>query len=119
MILLLRAIYTLFRGFFFTLWSKFWAFILFSLPWLIERSLKLLGIGFVSYKGFEFVLDSLSDFIFSRFDNVGTDLFAILVIMKVDVGISMLFSAMSIALTLKLMTQGSKMIFKSKGSLEA
>lgn len=119
MILLFRAIYVLFKGFLFTLWSKFWAFLLFSLPWLIEKSLKLLGVGFVSYKGFEFVIDQLSDFVFSRFDNVGADLFAILVILKVDVGIAILFSAMSISLTLKLMTQGSKMIFKSKGVLEA
>lgn len=117
--LLLRALYVLLKGFFFSLWSRLWAFILFVLPWVIEKVLILLGIGFVSYQGFDFIIDRLSDFIFSRFDNLLSDLYAILVILKLDVGIAILFAAMSIALSIKLMTAGSKLIFKSKGTFEA
>lgn len=115
----LQALYVLIRGFLFSFWSKFWAFILFALPWVIEKVLILLGIGFVSYQGFDFILDQLSDFIFSRFDNLVSDLYSILVILKLDVGIAILFSAMSIALSIKLMAAGSKLIFKSKGTFEA
>lgn len=117
--LLLRALYVLFKGFIFSFWSRLWAFILFALPWVIEKALILLGVGFVSYQGFDFILDQLSDFVFSRFDNLVGDLYSILVILKLDVGIAILFSAMSIALSIKLMTAGSKLIFKSKGTFEA
>jgi hypothetical protein len=119
MLIILQALYALFRVFIFNFFTRIWTFLLFALPWLIEKSLKLLAIGFVSYQGFDFLLDRLSSFIFSKFDNLFTDLYSILVILKVDAGIAMLFSAMSIALTIKIATQGSKMIFKSKGSLEA
>jgi hypothetical protein len=45
----IQAIYASLRAFFFTIWTRLWAFILFALPLVLEKAIKLLGIGVVSW----------------------------------------------------------------------
>ncbi len=82
----------LFR-FFSTFWSKVWAFILLSMPWVIEKVLKLLGITFVTYVGVDLLIGAVESWVFGRFDNLPVDLYKILVIADIDWAIKTIFAA--------------------------
>lgn len=115
------AIVSRFFGFFARFITGFWGslsmFLTFMAPGIVSTVLKLLGIGLVSFLGFYTALDQTKDFLFSRFDNLPSDLFQILSLMKVNVGLSMMFAAMSIALTIKVTTRAaSTVVWRKPGS---
>jgi len=117
--LLLRALYVLLKGFIFSFWTKLWSFLLFAMPWVVRNVLILLGIGFLSYSAFDFAIDKFEQYIFGKFDGLIPDLLKIMIILKLDVGIAIIFAAMSLAISIKSVAFGSKLIFKSKGTFEA
>lgn len=108
----LQGLYALFRRFLFIFWTRLWAFLLFAVPQLLSRVLKWLGFGVVSYVGFDFLVDKLFNFLMGRFNGMPSALLAILKIMHVDTGMKLVFTAMSIAMAIKLATASSKLIFK-------
>jgi len=95
------------------LWAKISTFVLFLLPWLIEKAIKVIGVGFVSYYGFTTMLDSLKAHIFTNFDSLPTDLFAILVLARVDDAIAVYFAAFAIIFTHAVT---SKLTFKNSAT---
>jgi hypothetical protein len=103
--LALQGLYLLIRVFFSTLFTRFWAFILFALPILLKKILGYFGIGLVSFVGFNFLINKLSDFVFARFNSLPSDLLSILLLMKADIGLSILFSSMSVAIAIKIATR--------------
>ncbi|OZY86760.1 hypothetical protein CBP51_07045 [Cellvibrio mixtus] len=109
-----QAIYALLRAFFFNLWTRFWAFILFALPLVLEKAIKLLGIGVISYAGVDLTVDQISDFLLSKLNGLPQDLLQIFLIMKVDAGFKIVLTAMAIAISFKLAQSSTKMVFKGK-----
>lgn len=109
-----QAIYALLRAFFFNLWTNLWAFILFALPFVLEKAIKLLGIGVISYAGVDLTVDQLSDFLLSKLNGLPQDLLQIFLIMKVDAGFKIVLTAMAIAISFKLAQSSTKMVFKGK-----
>lgn len=114
-ILLLNGLRTLFFG----LFTRFWAFILFALPWIIEKVIVLLGVGLVSYTGFDFVFSQIESFITTRYDNLGTDLLPFLNLLGLDVGINIVMSSMAAVLAYKATVGTRKLLVKKSSVLEA
>lgn len=110
----LQGLYSLLRAFFFTVWTRLWAFILFALPIVLEKAIKLLGIGVVSYAGIDLAIDELSEFLLTKFNGLPADLLQIFLIMKVDAGFKIVLTAMSIAISFKLAQSSTKLVFKGK-----
>jgi len=115
--LAIQGLYLLLRVFFSTLFTRFWAFILFALPAVLKKILIYFGIGLASFTGFNLLLDRLETFVFSRFNSVPSDILNILLLAKVDKGLSILFASMSIALAIKIATKSMSIV--KQGSLTA
>lgn len=109
-----QAIYALIRTFFFTVWTRLWAFILFALPLVLEKAIKLLGIGVVSYAGVDLTVDEISEFLMSKLNGLPNDLLQIFLIMKIDAGFKIVLTAMAIAISFKLAQSSSKLVLKGK-----
>jgi len=71
---------------------------------LIIKVMLALGIGFVAFTGINILLDQGYNLIVTNLQNIPTGPLQLMAIAKVDVYVTMLFSAYSIALTLKGMT---------------
>lgn len=104
--------------FFSTIWTKFSVFLLFVIPSILKSLLALLGIGIVTFTGFFVAINALQDWILESFNNLASDLLIILMIMKLDIGLSIMFSAMSIAIGIKSL-RGAFTSFRPKPSLIA
>lgn len=113
------AIIPFLTGFLSTVWTRLWAFIIFALPWVVEKVLKLLGIGVVTYIGLDVAITQIETYVFNRFDNLGTDLLAIMLLLKLDVGLKIMFSAMAMALTVKAAAGAKRVVMGQGGSLTA
>jgi hypothetical protein len=112
-----RGIYLLLRAFFSTFFTRIWAFVLFALPHILEKILKYLGIGIVSYVGFDILIGKLKDVVFERFNSIPVDILSILQLAKVDKGLAILFASMTIAMTIKLATKSASLV--KQGSMNA
>lgn len=110
----IQGLYALLRAFFFTVWTRLWAFILFALPLVLEKAIKLLGIGVVSYAGVDLTVDELSEFALSKLNGLPNDMLQIFLIMKLDAGFKIVFTAMAIAISFKLAQSSTKLVFKGK-----
>jgi ABC-type nitrate/sulfonate/bicarbonate transport system permease component len=64
-----------------------------GLGWAFGGLLLAFGIGFTTYTGMNIVLDNLRDTVFSHLNSLPTISLQILLMLKVDIAISMLFSA--------------------------
>jgi hypothetical protein len=100
-----------------SIWARIWSFALLLLPFLVSKIVQLLGVGFVSYVGFDLLLSQVQTYVMGNFDNMGTDLLAILVLAKVDVGLKIVFAAMSTAFALKLLGGVRKTVFGKSGGI--
>jgi hypothetical protein len=91
-----------------------WGAFLMIAPSLVGRILLALGIGFVTYEGFNVGIDWLHSQIISNFASMDTDILSFLGWLWVDKAIGVLFSAYSAAIAVKLAggTSITKMIFK-------
>lgn len=118
LVLALQGLYLLIRVFFSTLFTRFWAFILFALPAVLKKILGYLGLGFVSFTGFQFIINQLKTFVMSRFDSFPADVLNIILLAKVDVGISVIFAGMTISITIKLIAKSAS-LGKTQGSIAA
>jgi len=81
---------------------------------IVGRVLISLGIGFVTYSGIDFLLNALKTQVVSGFGGLPATAVGILGLMKVDVAISIIFSALLARLVLNGLTSGkiTKMILK-------
>jgi len=99
-----------------------WAVVVSVIPWLIHKLIRAIGLGFVTYVGMRVGLDKAEDFLFSKYENLGTDLYQILAIAGFPQGISILFSAFAVALVLKNAGTGDRVrrpVWKKPGPFEA
>ncbi len=108
--LALQGLYILLRVFFTTIFTRLWAFILFALPVVLKKILGYLGLGFASFVGFNFLLSKLSTFLFARLNSIPSDLLNILLLCKLDIGLSILFSSMSVAIAIKIATRSVSLV---------
>lgn len=113
LVLAIQGLYLLIRVFFSTLFTRFWAFILFALPAVLKKILGYFGIGLASFTGFNFLINQLEDFVFNRFDSIPSDILNILLIAKMDKGLAILFSCMTIAITIKVATKSMSVVKQS------
>lgn len=97
-------------------WSNLALFIAFMIPNILGVVIKLLGIGVVSFIGFNVVITGIKAFVVSRYQGIPSDLLQILSLMKVDTGIALVFAAMSIALTIKMTTKATTVVWRKPGS---
>lgn len=79
-----------------TLWAAFYSMI----GSLVGRVLFSLGMGYVTYSGFDYMLGNIKDMVLSNFSGAGPVILGMLYVGKVDVCISIIFSAILIKLTL-------------------
>lgn len=78
------------------LWGAFYAMI----GSLVGRVLASLGMGFVSYTGINFMLNQIKQLVISQFAGAGSVILGVLYTAKLDVCISIIFSAVLIRFTL-------------------
>lgn len=117
--LLLRSVigfFGYFSKFLTGFWSQLSIFILWLAPSVVGTVIKLLGIGLISYVGFDLVISNLSDFLFEGFNSLPIDLLQILKLMRVDTGLNILFAAMSVSISIKLFFSSTKMVWRKSQS---
>lgn len=64
-----------------------------GLGWALGGLLLALGIGFTTYTGMNLVIDNLRNTVFSNLNSLPTISLQMLLLLKVDIAISMIFSA--------------------------
>ena len=101
-----------FLWFFQAIWAKVGTFILLMSPFVIEKIFKVLGITFVTYVGLDFVIDEAESFVFNKFDNLAADLLQIMLLLKLDVGIQIMFASMIAAVTIRGTKKAKEVVFK-------
>lgn len=80
---------------------------------LAGRALLALGIGFVSYQGIDLGVQSLAQNVISSFQGLPAQLVRFLAFMWIDKAITVLISAVTVALSFKVMGGTiKKMVFK-------
>lgn len=82
-------------------WTAIWSFIISIAAPLLMYALKALGLGFVVYTGLTLVFDQAEAFIFSYYDNLPVNLYKMLTIAGVDIGIKMIFAAAAANIVLR------------------
>lgn len=117
LVLAVQGLYLLLRVFFSTLFSRLWAFILFALPAVLKKILGYFGIGLATFTGFNFLIDELEQFVFNRLSAFPADILNVVLLTKVDIGLSILFSCMSVAMAIKVATKSVSVV--KQGSIAA
>ncbi len=81
---------------------------------LVGRVLIALSIGYVSYTGISALLTSLKDQVIERLSGSGAEFVQVMALVKIDVCVSILFSAMAARLLLQGLTSDriTKMVIK-------
>lgn len=59
------------------------------------RALMALGIGYVSYKGMDVLLDGIKSIVVSNFSGAGTEVLGVLTLLKIGESVNITFSAIS------------------------
>ncbi|WP_029654867.1 DUF2523 family protein [Marinobacter daepoensis] len=99
-----------------------WAIIVSAIPWVVSKLMRAIGLGFVTYVGLSLGVEQAEQFIFDRFNNLGTELYQILAIAGFPQGIKILFAAFAAALVLKNAGTGDRLrkpVWKKPGPFEA
>lgn len=112
----IQGLYLLIRTFFLNFFTRVWVFVLAITPIALEKIIKLLGIGIVSYAGIDVAIDELSEFVLTKFNGLPSDMLQIFLIMKIDAGFKIVLTSMTIAISFKLMHQSSKLVWNKPGS---
>lgn len=89
------------------IWVWIGQFIFTLLGPVIFNSLKILGIGAVTYVGINLMLDQVSDFIISRLAGLPNDIRMILGLAKIDVVINIVLAAVTTRFVMSGMNKGS------------
>lgn len=81
---------------------------------LVGRVLIALGVGFVTYTGIQATLTSMQGYVQGWLQAMPADVLGILGLMKIDVAVSIMFSAVAARLVLKGITSDTikRMVFK-------
>lgn len=88
----ISALWALIGGLLRTFWGKLFVFIGFLIPWILEKGIKLLGISLITYVGVDLLFSQVENYVFSKFDGLPSDLFALLVIADLDWAIQTIFA---------------------------
>jgi len=80
---------------------------------LVGRAILALGIGFITYNGVTILLTTLKNQVISSIGGIGGDALALIGYFWLDKGISIIFSAYTIVITMRLVNGSmKKMVFK-------
>jgi hypothetical protein len=94
-----------------SVFTSAFAWIMLILPFALTRILALVGFGLVGYTGFDLAITGIESYMFSAYDNIGTDLVQMLNLMGVLTGFKIIFGAMSGVITLKIASAATKIAF--------
>lgn len=72
-----------------------------GLGWAIGAIIGALGIGFITYTGVEYLINTLFNQVISDFNALPTTMLQILLILKLDIAICMIFSAFATRAVIK------------------
>lgn len=93
-------------------WIAIQTFLFAVAPALVTRVLIALGIGVVSYTGAEYAVSEAEAYILNTMGGWSADLYAIMQMAGLDVGIKMLFAAASSYITIRI-TMGAFSMFRA------
>ena len=81
---------------------------------MVGRVLIALGIGYVSYTGVDTALTAIKSSIWGHMTDTGTTVLGLMALLKVDVQVNILFSALAARLVLQGLTSGklTRMVIK-------
>src|SRR4051812_1578964 len=74
---------------------------------MVGRGLLALGLAFLSYNGIATAIDALKALVIANFENLPSSILPLLAVFKIDVCISMFFSAIAARLVLQGLTSGA------------
>ncbi len=92
------------------LWTLFIGFVVPALG----RSLLALGIGFVTFTGFQLAFNQLESYIQGTMVGIDPAILDMMALTRIDDAVSLVMSAMSIKLTLKLAGRTAERVFRLK-----
>jgi hypothetical protein len=79
----------------------------------VGRAILALGIGFVTYNGVTFLLNNLKNQVINSIGGLAGDALSLIGFFSLDKGISIIFSAYTIVITMRLVNGSmKKMVFK-------
>ena len=93
-----------------------WGFIVSVLPKIIFEVLKMLGIGLVTFTGVKLAISELESWVFGQFQGISSDVFSLLVILGIDTGIAMVFSAYAVRATVSALVSSTRMVWNRTSS---
>ena len=88
-------------GFFSSFFTRLGLLFVGLIPIGLSRLATLLGVGIVSYSGFSIGIEYLRQEVFSKFAGLSSDILNVLLLHGIDTGMAMVFSAMSVALAVR------------------
>ncbi|WP_211831176.1 DUF2523 domain-containing protein [Kistimonas asteriae] len=92
-----------------------WGFLISVIPTIIGHVLKGVGFGLVAFTGSTIAINYLEEWVFNKFDGLAVDVFQILVIMNLDTGITMVFSAMTLRITMMSSVSAVRAVWRKPG----
>jgi len=90
------------------LWVFIWTFIASIIGPSVKKILVALGVGFVTYTGFDTAMDSLKDYVYMRLGSAPASVVQILGLLEVDKAINVIFSAIAFRAVLSGFRAGKK-----------
>ena len=85
-------------------WTGLAWFIGTSLPAIVFRIMSLIGVGFVTYTGFDAALSGIESFLHGSFSGLDTTVLQFIKACGIDIYMSMIFSAYAFRVTIGLAT---------------
>ena len=92
-----------------------WSFVLSAIPFIVTYVVRGLGFGLVVFAGMTLAIDQVESYIMGRFNNLGTDLYQIMSMMGIPMGIAILFSAYAMLIGIKSTISSAKPVWRSGG----
>lgn len=93
----------------------FQSFFLITIPYIVFTVLKVLGLGYVSYVGFDLLFGAILDNLFSSYNSLPADLLMILDLFGLHKALNMLASTVSVIVTYKVAEMAMSGKFKRTG----
>jgi len=90
------------------LWAFIWTFIQSIIGPSVKKILVAVGIGFVTYTGFDAAMDTMKDYVYARIGQAPASVVQILGVLEVDKAINVIFSAIAFRAVLAGFRAGKK-----------
>lgn len=84
------------------------------IPLIVTKVLALLGIGLVTYVGADLLLDEATSYLFSQYDNLSTDVVALMNLAGIHEALKMLTATWAGLITLRATQKSANIIMGAK-----